>query len=125
MLKFGLIMWKFRNKLVHGNEDGISVMEDTKMRALVDAIYSDIAPWTPADTKWMSNTARTERLVEPIGYWCVGLGLVREYRFLVLFLFIFPLNFLIMQLFSTAGSSVCSNCRALAPDGFLNSATDY
>ena len=65
VVKYGLHMWTYRNMLVHGTSDGVSVAEDTKARLLVELLYTRIAPWAPEETKWLFLTPLPEKQQEP------------------------------------------------------------
>ena len=65
VVKYGLHMWTYRNMLVHGTSDGVSVAEDAKARLLVEHLYTRIALWAPEGTKWVFLTPLTKKQQEP------------------------------------------------------------
>ncbi len=64
------------------------------MRALVDAIYTDIAPWAPEKTRWMFKTARTDKLKEHYGLLVAWADSIRK---------VFP------EKYKEVHSSICTN----------------
>ena len=77
-LQFGLNMWSFRNKLVHGDSFGISIPAEQKLRLLVETIYSDIAPWSPEETQWLFQTPLADRLNAPYGQLVAWVDSIRK-----------------------------------------------
>ena len=64
-LALSIILWKFRNKLVHGPHGIASDIEDQKLKELVEQCYVDIAPWAPPAKQWVFEDPLETKLIEP------------------------------------------------------------
>ena len=64
LLNMGMILWRQRNTLFHGNDGEISKLEITKVQTIIQMIYTDIAPLSKPEHRWLFATPLNVRITE-------------------------------------------------------------
>ena len=64
-LDFGIILWKLRNKVIHGDGGGPSILESWKTSEMIHTLYEELAPQCHKDNQWLFSATKENKLREP------------------------------------------------------------
>ena len=64
-LEYGLRLWRYRNKLVHGMDGGVSKVEKQNMMDIIHRLYADLKTDIHHEHKWLFSDHIEGKLQEP------------------------------------------------------------
>ena len=64
LLDFGITLWKFRNKVIHGEGGGPSTLECWKTKEMIHTLYEKLAPHCHQEHRWLFSEHKEDKLQE-------------------------------------------------------------